>query len=249
GTVANVEPYGAQPIESRNGSGGLDNSEVAGDNADGTAYDSVPRGDAPFLTRARDLGMVVAIRADSANRNFTANHFSWSSVFNTIGSNRWNWRGGWGVSLYAQNGHFWDFLIPGVGLVPVVQFQVLITLFVIAIGPVNYYLFKRLGKLNLMVLTVPAGALAVTSGLLIYAVIADGFSVRARASSFTPIDQRSGQAECWTRLSYYAGLSPSGGLTFSQDTAVIPLLAYPGEMQNEPTRTLVWARTNPSDAN
>jgi hypothetical protein len=228
--------------------------------------DSVSTDDAPFLTRKLGLGTVVAIRSDWQDDG--SGSFKWlpnavnSAVggrpvrnsypefwlFNTIGSNRWNWRQRWGVSLYEQNDHFWDFLIPGVGLVPVVQFQVLITLFVIVIGPVNYYLFKRLGKLNLMVLTVPAGALAITFALLIYALLADGFSVRARARSFTHIDQRSGQAECWTRLSYYAGLSPSGGLTFSQDTAVVPLLAWPGEMQNEPARTLAWKRTNPSDA-
>jgi hypothetical protein len=242
-------PYTTRRIGSRNGSTSSNNTGAVDDTTEDAEDDSVPRGDAPFLTRSRGVGMVVAIRSDPSNRNFTANNFTWPWLLNTIGSNRWNWRERWGVSLYVQNDHFWDFLIPGVGLVPVVQFQVLITLFVIAIGPVNYYLFKRLGKLNLMVLTVPAGALAVTSSLLIYAVIADGFSVRARARSYTHIDQRSGEAQCWTRLSYYAGLSPSGGLTFSQDTSVIPLLAYPGEIQTEPARALVWARTNPSDAN
>jgi len=247
--VPAAPPFASQPIDPSGGPGGSDNRNVTGDEAEGKASDFVPRGDAPFLTHARDLGMVVAIRSDSPGRNFTANNFAWSWLFNSIGPRRWQWHQRWGVSLYQQNDHFWDFLIPGVGLVPVVQFQVLITLFVIVIGPVNYYLFKRLGKLNLMVLTVPAGALAITSALLVYALLADGFSVRVRARSFTQIDQRTGRAECWTRLSYYAGLSPSGGLTFSQDTAVIPLLAWPAEMQNDPARTLVWVRTNPADAN
>jgi hypothetical protein len=242
-------PYTTRRIGSRNGSTNSNNTGAVDDSTEDEEDDSVPRRDAPFLTHGVGLGMVVAIRSDPSNRNFTANNFAWPWLLNSIGSNRWNWRERWGVSLYAQNDHFWDFLIPGVGLVPVVQFQVLITLFVIVIGPVNYYLFKRLGKLNLMVLTVPAGALAVTSALLIYALIADGFSVRARARSFTHIDQRTGQSECWSRLSYYAGLSPSGGLTFSRDTAVIPLLAYPGELQSESARTLAWTRTNPSDAN
>jgi len=244
-----VTPYAPAPNAARNGSSGSSDINAEGDDAERTQDDSVPRADAPFLTHARGIGIVVAIRSDRPDRYFTANTFPWPWLLNTIGSNRWNWRERSGVSLYEQNDHFWDFLIPGVGLVPVVQFQVLITLFVIVIGPVNYYLFKRLGKLNLMVLTVPAGALAVTGALLIYALLADGFSVRARARSFTHISQRSGQSECWARLSYYAGLSPSGGLTFSQDTAVIPLLPWPAEMQNEPARTLVWKRTNPSDAN
>jgi hypothetical protein len=44
--------------------------------------------------------------------------------------------------------------------IPVRGLLLIMLVFVIVIGPVNYYLFKRLGKLNLMVLTVPAGALA-----------------------------------------------------------------------------------------
>ncbi len=63
-----------------------------------------------------------------------------------------------GISLHEPNNDFWNFLIPGVGLVPVFQFQMLITLFMISPGPVNYYLLRHWGKLNLTVLTVPIGA-------------------------------------------------------------------------------------------
>jgi hypothetical protein len=201
--------------------------------------------DAPFITRKCGLGLVTAIRSED---NFTGDNFNWTWLYQTIGSQRWQWYQRWGVSLNQPNGDFYSFLIPGVGLAPVMQFQFLITLFVLAIGPLNYYLLRRWGKLNLTVLTVPLGALAVSGALLLYALIADGLSVRVRARSITQIDQRTGQAECWSRISYYAGLSPSGGLQFSENTAVIPLLAQPGAMENESPRVLNWARTDPSNS-
>src|SRR5262249_7389927 len=76
-----VPQYAPQPLDPRNGPGGSDNTNVTGDNADDTDHDSVPRGDAPFLMRVRDLGMIVAIRSDSRDRNFTANNFNWSWLF------------------------------------------------------------------------------------------------------------------------------------------------------------------------
>src|SRR5262249_6299631 len=128
--------------------------------------DSVPIQSAPFITRKCGLGLIAAVRSNEKSEGQSGDFLSSMlssaidyafggrssstaepSLFNSIGSNRWNWRERWGVSLYQQNSDFWDLLIPGVGLVPVVQFQVLITLFVIAIGPVNYYLLKRSGKL------------------------------------------------------------------------------------------------------
>ncbi|HEY2881169.1 MAG TPA: hypothetical protein VGJ15_02020, partial [Pirellulales bacterium] len=139
---------------------------------------------------------------------------------------------------------FWNFLIPGVGLAPVLQFQVLITLFVIAIGPVNYYVLRRMGKLNLTVLIVPASALAITGALLIYALVADGLSVRVRARSFTHIDQKNGEAVCWSRLSYYAGLAPGDGLAFDSDTAVMPLDADAAETDESAPKLVEWKQVD-----
>ncbi len=136
---------------------------------------------APFLTRGCGLGLVVAIPTDESLASRFA-PFPWQWLFNTVTPQRWQWWQRWGVSLYQQNNDFWNFLIPGVGLVPVTQFQVLITLFVVILGPVNYYLLRRWGKLNLTILTVPAGALLVTGSLLLYALVEDGLSVRVRGA-------------------------------------------------------------------
>jgi hypothetical protein len=79
--------------------------------------------------------------------------------------------------------------------------------------------------------------------------VADGLGVRVRARSFTEIDQRSGDAVTWTRLSYYAGIAPSGGLTFSAEMAVYPILAEPdfNSYGRRTTREIEWAGMGTSD--
>jgi hypothetical protein len=175
-----------------------------------------------FRTRAVGLGQVMAFGHDDPLEDIQDSQ-SWNWIYNTAGAERWSWYRRHGLSLHRENPDFWEFLIPGVGLAPVTEFQVLITLFVLAIGPLNYFLLRRWGKLNLIMITVPVSALAITATLLLYALVADGLSVRVRARSFTQIDQRRGEAVCWSRLSYYAGLRPSQGLSFPTDTAVYPI--------------------------
>jgi hypothetical protein len=118
---------------------------------------------------------------------------------------------------------FADLLVPGVGLAPVTEFRILITLFVLLIGPVNYWVLKRLRRLHLLVLTVPLAAALLTAALFGYAVISDGFGTTVRAHSLTMLDQRTSEAACWSRLSYYSGLAPGEGLTMPADVALYPI--------------------------
>ena len=178
-----------------------------------------------FVSRPHGRGQIVAIKPENI---FADGEFDWDWLLSTVGDSRLQWTARSGVvldpaELQSNASNFWQFLIPGVGLTPVLQFQILISLFVIAIGPVNYYLLRRWQRLNLMPITVGVGATLVTLSLFAYAFIHDGLGVRLRARSFTELDQRRGEAVSWSRLSYYAGISPSKGLTFSGETAVYPL--------------------------
>jgi hypothetical protein len=101
---------------------------------------------------------------------------------------------------------------------------VLITLFVLLIGPANYWLLKRVGRLHLLVLSVPLAAALTTAALFAYAIVSDGFGTTVRAHSFTTLDQRTGEAACWARLSYYSGLAPGEGLTMPSDVAIYPIV-------------------------
>lgn len=119
---------------------------------------------------------------------------------------------------------FAKLLVPGVGLAPVTEFQFLITLFVLIIGPLNYWLLKRYKRLQLIVLSVPIAAGLATGALFAYAIVSDGFATTVRVRSYTTLDQRNGDAACWARLSYYSGIAPANGLSMPIDAAVYPLL-------------------------
>ncbi len=125
----------------------------------------------------------------------------------------------------SENIEFNNFLIPNVGVAPVGHFQFLITVFVLAIGPLNYWLLKRNRKLPLLLASVPVAAAVTTLLLFAYGMVVDGVAVRARTRTLTLLDQRSGEAVCWGRLSYYAGISPRSGLTVPADQAMFPI--YP----------------------
>src|SRR5262249_50201700 len=60
---------------------------------------------------------------------------------------------------------------------------------------------------------------------------------RGRVRSLTLLDQQHGESVSWSRVSYYAGVAPSGGLRFSTDTAVYPIMP-PGAPQT--SRTTDW---------
>src|SRR5262249_50379002 len=113
------------------------------------------------------------------------------------------WEGRHGLTPDTASREFAQLLVPDVGLAPVLEFQILITLFVFVIGPINYWLLKRFGRLFLIVLTVPLAAAITTAGLFAYAILSDGFGTTVRVRSFTSIDQRTGESACWSRLSYY----------------------------------------------
>jgi hypothetical protein len=158
---------------------------------------------------------------------------------------RTSWTQRHGNQPDSENVEFNNFLIPNVGVAPVGQFQFLITVFVLAIGPLNYWLLKRKHKLPLLLASVPAAAALTTLLLFAYGMIADGFAVRARARTLTLLDQQAGEAASWGRLSYYAGLAPRSGLIVPQDQAMYPI--YPSwQVQSKygnartPRRAMEW---------
>ena len=158
---------------------------------------------ARFVTRSAGLGEGwCQIRStDTFNGGGS---FPWKWLYNTIGNSRWQWPARYGVTLYGLNYSYWTF-DPRRGAGAGHEFSDSHHPIVAMIGPVNYYLL-RAGELNLTVPTVPTGALFLTAAPSLYALFSDGSSVRLRARSMTCIDQTIGEATCWSRLSYHAGL-------------------------------------------
>jgi hypothetical protein len=192
-----------------------------------------------FVWRGLDLGHVVAIGTEDP---FPGRPQEWGWLLNSVDSRDWMWHRRHGLSLNRRNLDYWSFLIPGVGLAPVNTFLVLISLFVVLIGPVNYWFLVRQGRLYLLLVTVPLGAFLVTMSLFGYALMTDGLGVKARIRSYTEIDQRRGQSVSWSRQSYYAGMAPSRGLQYPETAAVYPIEVQPGEKfnYNRPEREIDW---------
>ena len=136
-----------------------------------------------------------------------------------------NWPVRHGLSPNVPNDEFGNLLVPGMGLAPVSEFRVLIIVFVLVIGPLNYWLLKRWDRLHLLLLTVPIVAFGLTAALFGYALLSDGLSTTVRVRSFTTLDQATGEAACWARLSYYSGLAPGRGLAMPDDVTLYPIVS------------------------
>lgn len=142
------------------------------------------------------------------------------------------WAARSGVAGRTDNREFLHFLIPGNRSVPVFAFLIFISAFAFVIGPLNYYVLAKHGRLNFLVLTIPGIAVLTTVVLLTYSAASHGVDVKSRVRSLTLLDQNSQRAITTTRLALYAGLAPSDGLRFSPSTAVIPIWPYGAEFQN-----------------
>ena len=211
---------------------------------------------AMFVYRSLGLGRVVAL---GNPQGFPGTRASWQWLFHTLhprqpvraptevlgspsGTQRLTWMGRHGMSLMSGNVDYWNWLVPGVGLPPVTTFLVLISLFVIVIGPVNYWVLRRAKKLFLLLVTVPAGASLVTLFLLGYALFADGLGIRGRARSLTHLDQASGLAVSWSRQTYYAAIAPSRGLSFPNTSVVYQIESNISRRRNadQRARDVTW---------
>jgi hypothetical protein len=126
--------------------------------------------------------------------------------------------------MSARSGHqgFLGFTVPGVDGVPVGAFLVLITLFSVIIGPVNFVYLRRRGQLYLLVVTVPVIAFVTSVAMLGYAAVSHGLGIKSHTRSITFLDQGSETAVTMARVALFAGMAPSS-LEFSRDTAVYPV--------------------------
>jgi hypothetical protein len=114
--------------------------------------------------------------------------------------------------------------IPGVNGVPARAYLWILILFTALIGPANFFFLWRKRQQVLLVLTVPLISTLFVALLAGYAIAGEGFGVRARAATFTMLDQVSKQAATRASVSLYAaGMSPGGGLSFPRDMAIFPL--------------------------
>ncbi|MEZ6054074.1 MAG: hypothetical protein R3C02_22200 [Planctomycetaceae bacterium] len=178
-----------------------------------------PDDEQAFVSRQLMLGTVFVFQENP----FPGTAHDWSWFLKSLPNDQQTWTKRHGISARIGSNEFLDFLIPSVRGIPVFAFLLLITLFTIVIGPLNYLWLWRKRRLYLLVLTIPAFALATSLALFSYSAFAHGFSTKSRARTMTFIDQKSNTAVSIGRIALFAGLAPRGGMRFSTETAVYPI--------------------------
>ncbi len=183
-----------------------------------------PATDEALRVRQHSLGRIVTLPPTP----FDGTYQDWAWLLNGIQFRQRVVPTRLGVSGRSGNRDFLAFLIPGVRSVPVVAFAVVMSLFAILIGPVNYYALAKRKRQGFLVVTIPAIALLSSLAMFAYSFVAHGVSVRSRARSVTWIDQQSQSAVSMSRIAWFAGFAPSDGLEFSTSTAFIPIWHHGG---------------------
>ena len=133
-----------------------------------------------FATRPFGMGTITVFLNESRRDPATA----FEVVDGSLLADRVSWETRHGNDPGRRNFEFNNFLIPDVGTAPVFEFQILMSLFVVAIGPVNYWLLRRRGQLPLLLLTVPVGAFTTTLLLFAYGFFSQGAGHQCTSAEF-----------------------------------------------------------------
>ncbi|MCA9113617.1 MAG: hypothetical protein KDA79_00925 [Planctomycetaceae bacterium] len=189
-----------------------------------------------FQSRQVMQGTLFAIPGDP----FTGTPHDWAWLLRTIGPSRWEWGNRHGFDARAPSDSFLAFLIPNIRGVPIYAFMVLMTLFTVLIGPVNYFVLWKRKQLYLLISTIPIFAFVTSITLFGWSTIAHGFGVKARARSLTVLDQTARTSVTTSRLALFAGVTPSSGVQFSPETAVYPIWPSADTFQQG---TIDWTST------
>ncbi len=88
-------------------------------------------------------------------------------------------------------------------------FEFSILVYLLAVGPVAFFVLKARKKLNLMFIVVPAISLMFCSAILAWAVFAEGFDTRVNLFSFTELNQQTGRQSTSTLSHIYSGMTPA----------------------------------------
>src|SRR5262245_60775565 len=107
---------------------------------------------------------------------------------------------------------------------PVRGLFLLMLLFAVVIGPVNYIVLARRKKRTWLWWTAPAIAVVASLAVFGYAMLAEGWQASVRAEVMTILDENARRATTVGLTAFYAPLTPSDGLRFSYDTEATPLL-------------------------
>jgi hypothetical protein len=126
--------------------------------------------------------------------------------------------------------------------IPIKGLFVLMLLFALAIGPINFLVLARKKRRIWMLWTTPAISLVTCLAVFGYMLLSEGWQGRVRTETLTLLDEETHRATTigWTAV--YSPLTPSDGLHFSYDTEVAPQRVEQWRRGGVRSCTLDWSR-------
>lgn len=112
--------------------------------------------------------------------------------------------------------------IPGLGEAPVSVFLLVIVLFTVVAGPVNFLWLRRKRRPLLALVTVPALGFSTTFVILAYGLLNDGFGVRGTVDSWSWLDQERHEVAAVVSRTLFAGRAPGALVTSPQSLLLAP---------------------------
>ncbi len=126
--------------------------------------------------------------------------------------------------------------------IPIKGLFVLMLLFTLAIGPVNFVILARKKRRIWLLWTTPVISLFTCLAVFGYMLLSEGWQGHLRTETLTLLDETSHRATTvgWTAV--YSPLTPSDGLHFSYDTEVMTQRMNEGRKAGAHSCTLDWSR-------
>ncbi len=170
--------------------------------------------DAPVLFSEYGTGRILAVPSDGTQLQ----RDDWFKVLLAVyGSHQTTCYEGIGDRNHVFGGYP-DFNYTRLGKPPWMLFLLMISLFAVTVGPVAFVVLRRMGRTHLLLGAVPLIAAVITTGIVGYAMVQDGFAFRTSRLSVTWLDSANQTALTQTTQMVYSGLAP-GSFEFPLSTA------------------------------
>ena len=104
--------------------------------------------------------------------------------------------------------------------IPLFTLFLVMVVFAVIIGPLNYWYLQRKGKQLLLIFTTPIISIVFCLFVFLFITFYEGWRSHGAACGFTILDQTKHRADTFARVIMDAAIRPSGGFAFSADDLV-----------------------------
>ncbi|MEQ2010285.1 MAG: hypothetical protein ABMA26_26160 [Limisphaerales bacterium] len=108
--------------------------------------------------------------------------------------------------------------------IPVRGIVFIMLAFILVVGPLNIFFCARANRRTAMLWTIPLISFITCAIVFGYSLMSEGITPSLRTEAITLLDQVSHRATTLARQAFYTPLTPGGGLRYSHDTEVTPLV-------------------------